>query len=240
MTRETNQQKLKTEENGTDTVEKEQDVVDIESLKDEQRGEQPQESGETPQKESLPGADAGAPSEKMSDKEQETVEGLKAQLQEQRDQYLRLMAEFDNYKRRTAREYDRMVEQANERLMCDIIEVRESLERACAADAGAAGSAEFIEGLKLIVSKLDAVLKKHGLQPFGQEGEAFDPELHDAMMRMNHDTIAADHIAQLYEKGYRLHNRVIRHAKVVVSSGRPDMQETGGEKNDAEGVLNSK
>jgi molecular chaperone GrpE len=149
----------------------------------------------------------------------ETVETLKAQLEGQRDHYLRLMAEFDNYKRRVARDYDRTVEQANERLMRDIIDVRESLERALATDVEGAEARHFHEGMKLILAKLDDVLVKHGMSLFAEEGEVFDPETHDALMRANHETVAADHIAQVYEKGYRLRNRVIRHAKVIVSGG---------------------
>jgi molecular chaperone GrpE len=128
------------------------------------------------------------------------------------------MAEFDNYKRRMAREYDRIVELANERLMLDIIGVRESLERAIAAAGSAAGDS-LSEGQKLIAAQLDEALKKHGLSTFGAEGDLFDPELHDALMRTAHESIAADNVAQVFEKGYKLRNRIIRHAKVVVSGG---------------------
>jgi molecular chaperone GrpE len=73
--------------------------------------------------------------------------------------------------------------------------------------------------MKLIFAKFDGVLAKSGLEPFGAPGELFDPQLHDALMKAPSDTIAEDHIAEVFEKGYRLKKRVIRHAKVVVSSG---------------------
>jgi molecular chaperone GrpE len=153
--------------------------------------------------------------------EEESGEQALKQLEAQREQYLRLMAEFDNYKRRMAREYDRIVEQANERLMTDIIDVRESMERALAASRESMDYGALCEGMKLIATKLDTVLGRHGLTSFTAVGDSFDPELHDALMKVCDTAVGTDHIVQVYEKGYRLHSRVIKHARVVVSSGPP-------------------
>lgn len=153
------------------------------------------------------------------DKADENGEDLKSQLDAQKDRYLRLMAEFDNYKRRTNREFGRLIETANEELILKIIEVRESFERALDIGEKSSEYEKFFEGMKLIFSKLNDVLGKSGLEVFAEIGEQFNPEIHDAMMKMPHETIPEDHIAQIYEKGYRLKSRVIKHAKVVVSSG---------------------
>jgi molecular chaperone GrpE len=151
--------------------------------------------------------------------EEETVEGLKKELEASRDKYIRLMAEFDNYKRRTSREYERMVEKANERLMLDIIEVRESFERALKSGKENAGNEGFFEGMKMIFGKLDEILQRNGLSVFTEAGEEFDPQVHDALMKTPHDSIPADHIAEVFEKGYKLRNHVIKHGRVIVSSG---------------------
>ena len=150
----------------------------------------------------------------------DTAEDLRQQLEAQGDRYLRLMAEFDNFKKRVSRDYERLVESANERLMGELIEVRENFERAIKAGECADAKALF-DGMKLIFSKFDMVLTKNGLAPFAEVGELFDPQLHDALMKTPSDTVPEDHIAEVFEKGYQLKKRVIRHAKVVVSSGAP-------------------
>ncbi len=146
------------------------------------------------------------------------IETAKAETAAQADKYLRLMAEFDNVKRRHERDAEKIRELAAEKLMGDLIDVRENFQRALAAPGEDA--AKIIEGLELIAGKFDGCLATHGLSHFGVVGEVFDPELHDAMMRQPHDEVAEDHIVQVFEKGYKLKSKVIRHAKVVVSSGK--------------------
>ena len=152
----------------------------------------------------------------------DTVDDMKQQLEAQSDRYLRLMAEFDNFKKRVSRDYERLVESANEKLVGELIEVRENFERALKPGAPQAESlGSFFDGMKLIFSKFDSVLSKSGLASFGAAGDAFDPQLHDAMMKIPSETVAEDHIVEVFEKGYHLKKRVIRHAKVIVSAGRP-------------------
>jgi molecular chaperone GrpE len=175
-------------------------------------GEEPaaDQSVKTPEKPSQP------PEEAI-----DTVDDLKQQMEAQSDRYLRLMAEFDNFKKRVSRDYERLVESANERLIGEMIEVRENFERALKSGDQCADLKTLLDGMKMIYTKFDGVLTKNGLEPFGAVGEPFDPQLHDALMKTPHDTIAEDHIADVFEKGYRLKNRVIRHAKVIVSGGAP-------------------
>ncbi len=157
--------------------------------------------------------------------ENDIVGAIRAELETARneakahaDKYLRLMAEFDNARRRHSRDMDSVRETAAEKLIGDLIDVRENLQRAIANPG--ADAEKILEGLKLISSKFDGVLASHGLTYFGEVGEAFDPEIHDAMMRQPHDEIAEDHLVQVFEKGYKVKAKVIRHAKVIVSSGK--------------------
>ena len=155
----------------------------------------------------------------------DSAEDLRQQLEAQGDRYLRLMAEFDNFKKRVSRDYERLVESANERLMGELIEVRENFERAIKSGEQCADAKALFDGMKLIFTKLDDVLTRNGLEPFAAAEEPFNPQLHDAMMKVPNEKIPEDHIVEVFEKGYTLKKRVIRHAKVIVSSGATEKQE---------------
>jgi molecular chaperone GrpE len=137
----------------------------------------------------------------------------------EKDRYLRLMAEFDNYKKRISRDYDRLVESANEKLILDLIDVRENFDRAIQSAQTNTDYQGLLDGLKLIYSKFESILEKNGLEVFAAPGDQFDPQIHDALMKSVHPEIPEDHISEVYEKGYKLKGRVIKHAKVIVSSG---------------------
>lgn len=159
------------------------------------------------------------------------VEELKVQIAEMNDRYIRLMAEFDNYKKRIGREYERQVDSANGKLMVEMIDVRENFERALRSGTAGADESTIFEGMKLIFGKFDGVLSRNGLEPFGVAGELFDPQIHDALMNTPKEGVPEDHIAEIYERGYKIKSKVIKHAKVIVSTGEPspqDNEETSG------------
>lgn len=161
---------------------------------------------------------------------EETIAELQEELKTANERYIRLMAEFDNYKKRTSREYERMVESANEKLMLELIDVRETFERALKHTENA-DLQSFVDGTKLIFNKLDGVLAMNGLTPFADIGDEFDPQLHDAMLKQPHPELDEDHIVDIFEKGYKLKERVIKHARVIVSAGAPEKEtETTTEK----------
>ena len=157
--------------------------------------------------------------ESEEEEELDLIVAAEVKVKESNDKYLRLMAEFDNFKKRTAVEYGRMIESANRDLMVDIIEVRETLQKALTPDAEHDDFESFKEGVRLIYNKLEEHLTKHGLESFGEVNDKFDPALHDAMMKQPHDEIEEDHIVQIFERGYKLKENIIKHAKVVVSDG---------------------
>ena len=143
-------------------------------------------------------------------------EQLQGELALQKDKYVRLMAEFDNFKKRTAGEYAKMIEMANKNLVEDLIEIRETFQKALSAESD---TSAFKDGVALIYTKFDEILAKHGLENFGEVGDDFDPSLHDAMMKQASGEIEEGKISQIFQKGYKLKNNIIRHAKVVISSG---------------------
>jgi molecular chaperone GrpE len=168
-------------------------------------------------------------SDDAREKDLEKIEDLESKVAASNDKYLRLMAEFDNFKRRTAKEYQQLIEQANEKLMKDIIEIRETFERAFKSHTEGADLKPFLDGMKLVFSKLDGVLQKHGLEVYSEAGQEFDPQLHDAMMNSAHEQIPEHHIAEVLEKGYKLRGKVIKHSRVIVSSGKPAQKSTSAE-----------
>lgn len=165
--------------------------------------------------------------------QESSVDSLGQELEATRDKYIRLMAEFDNYKRRTSREYERLVETANEKVMVDLIEVRENFQRALKSAQDGADLNGFYDGTKLIYAKLDEVLERNGLQTFTEVGDVFNPEVHDALMKAPHAEVEEDHVAEIFEKGYTLKGRVVKHARVIVSSGQP-VQQPQPEPNDTQ------
>ncbi|MDR2693140.1 MAG: nucleotide exchange factor GrpE [Chitinispirillales bacterium] len=147
------------------------------------------------------------------------VAALRREVEAGKDRYLRLMAEFDNYKRRSSREYERVVSAANEKLILEMVDVRENFERALKSGDTGGEFASFYEGMKLIFAKYDEVLTRNGLTPFAVTGEPFDPMIHDALMKVQNAQIPVDCVAEVFERGYKLKDKVIKHARVVVSSG---------------------
>lgn len=175
-------------------------------------------------------AEAAQAAAAADEPEIDSADDLKQQLDAQSDRYLRLMAEFDNFKKRVSRDYERLVESANEKLIGELLEVRENFERALKTGDQTEELKSFYEGMKLIFSKFDAVLTKSGLEAYGVAGEAFDPQLHNALMKVPNETVPEDHIVEIFEKGYNLKKRVIRHAKVIVSAGAPKPENGSVEK----------
>jgi len=160
--------------------------------------------------------------------EQETAR-LKADLEAERDKRLRLLAEYDNYRRRTQSEYAAVTRQAGERIILRLLPVLDDFERLLAhqtASADAAAS-ETAKGAELIQKKLVAALAAEGLAAVESTGTEFNAELHEAVARMPAPGMPEGTIIAEAEKGYRLTGKIIRHAKVVVAAAA-DEEETAG------------
>ncbi|MCL2183797.1 MAG: nucleotide exchange factor GrpE [Chitinispirillia bacterium] len=196
-----------------------------------QKTREPDQDGNPGQSPDQPagGDDVDAILDEISEASELTA-ALSREVEEAKDRYLRLMAEFDNYKRRAAKEYERLIESANEKLMIEIIDVRENFERALkTGSAGGSDFAAFFDGMKMIFSKFEDVLGRNGLTAFAAPGEVFDPMVHDALMNSPHPEVPADHIAEVFERGYKLKDKVVKHARVIVSSGAPAVDGGAGQ-----------
>ena len=159
------------------------------------------------------------------------IEAAKQQAAEANDRFLRLQADWDNYRRRTAQERLDERQRATEKLVVDLLPVIDDLERAIehADNLTDPAARQFVEGISAVCNKLVSVLSKEGVEVVNPVGEAFDPLSHQAVSQIE-DTEAYDEtVAQVYQKGYRMGGKDIRTAMVVVTHGgpkRPVEQET--------------
>lgn len=145
-------------------------------------------------------------------------EKLRNELAASKDQYLRLVAEFDNYRKRTAKEKQELILTANKDLMQSLISIIDDSERAGKTIETATDLQAVKEGFSLIVGKLHAILNSKGLKAMElQTGADFDPELHEAITEIPAPTEDLQgKVVDVIEKGYYLNEKLIRHAKVVV------------------------
>lgn len=142
------------------------------------------------------------------------VERLEREIADLRNRSVRTLADFDNYRKRAERERQEIRRYALLEPMRDLVEVVDNLERAVAA----AGSADDLkQGVDMILRQLGELLRRYGVAPVEAEGQAFDPALHEAVSRQESDEVAEPTVAQELQKGYLLHDRLLRPARVVVA-----------------------
>ena len=198
--------------------------VEIQDSDEQERSASPTTEDQTPQ----------TPPENST--EAETVdEDLTARLQtaeqkaqENYDRLLRVSAEFDNYKKRTAREMQEVVKYANERMAKELLIVVDNLERAIeAACVGCADDDPLVKGIHLTLSEVLKILERHKIQPVKALGEPFDPNFHQAMMQEEVEDQPPNTVVREMQKGYVMHDRLLRPSMVVVSKAKADKADAG-------------
>lgn len=146
----------------------------------------------------------------------DALEAKTREVEAQQDRYLRTVAEFDNVRKRSAREREEYTRYANESLLRDILPVMDNLDRALQAARPEPASA-LTTGVELIQRELLRVLEKFGLTPFTSVGQPFDPERHEAIARVQSADLPDMTVAGETARGYLLHGRVLRPAMVTVA-----------------------
>ena len=151
------------------------------------------------------------------------IEAAKQQAAEANDRFLRLQADWDNYRRRTAQERLDERQRATEKLVVDLLPVIDDLERAIehADNLTDPAAKQFVEGVSAVCNKLVSVLNKEGVEVVNPVGEAFDPLSHQAVSQIEDAQAYDETVAQVYQKGYRMGGKDIRTAMVVVTHGGP-------------------
>ena len=151
------------------------------------------------------------------------IEAAKQQAAEANDRFLRLQADWDNYRRRTAQERLDERQRATEKLVVDLLPVIDDLERAIehADNLTDPAAQQFVEGVSAVCNKLVGVLNKEGVEVVNPVGEAFDPLSHQAVSQIEDTQVYDETVSQVYQKGYRMGGKDIRTAMVVVTHGGP-------------------
>lgn len=169
---------------------------------------------------SLPTGEPGTESE---------AEQLRRRVTELEDRLLRTAADFDNYRKRQARQYDEMVRAASDRVLADLLDVVDNFRRALSHAENAGDGEGYRRGIEMIYEQMIGVLTRNDVETIDSLGKPFDPNLHDALMRSPSDEYPEGTVAIEVSPGYRRGDRILRHARVGVSTGKPTDDEKSNE-----------
>ena len=166
-------------------------------------------------------AEAAPESDKSEEKKEQTPEERIAALEKEnadlKDQLLRRAADFDNYRKRMMKEKQDTYDYANAGLLADLLDSLDNFDRTIDAAKDAKDAKSIADGISMINKALVKMLEdKYGLTGYGKEGDEFNPDEHEAIGRMEDEKAKKETLAQVYLKGYKLKDKVIRHAKVMV------------------------
>lgn len=192
----------------------------VEARQDQRRAAEAAAGGGSPRS----GEAAGAEAE---------IAALQQELADAKDRYLRLAADFENFRKRVLKDREEAHHFGHQNLVKDLLPSVDNLERAVDhARRGGEGSASgLLEGVELVLRELHAVLAKHGVTPIEALGQPFDPALHEAMAQVPDGSKPPNTVVEVFQRGHQLRGRLLRPARVVVSRP-PDGAGTGGRQSD--------
>lgn len=168
---------------------------------------------EVAQNDAEPSADTDDEAEE--EHEENPVAVLEAELKEKSDRILRLQADFENFRRRTAKEKEELTAVITQNMLTDLLPLLDNFERAMMVEQ--TDIEAFQKGMEMIFTQLREVMEKHGLEKIEAEGQVFDPNLHQAVMRVEDPDVEDGMITQVLQQGYRAKGRVIRPSMVQVA-----------------------
>lgn len=157
--------------------------------------------------------------------EQDTEKQAQEELQIYQDKYIRLAAEFENYKRRAQRDQSDAIRYANESLLKNLLSTVDNLERAIQSGKDAGANGPLMEGVELTHKQFIETVGKLGVRQVSSIGNPFDPTMHQAVARVESDTAEPNTVVEEFQKGYFLHDRILRPAMVTVAKEKSDQTE---------------
>ncbi len=191
--------------------------VEMEPEKEEEKSVDANGIDESPDEEKIEEKEKKRPDDPMKEME-ERLEKAEGEARENYDRFLRNSAEFDNYKKRSSRETDEFRKYANESILRELLPVVDNLELAIkASEENNQDAAGVVEGVNLTLAEILKVMKKFGVQQVEADGEPFDPAFHQAFLQEDSRDLPENTVLKVFQKGYLLHERLIRPAMVVVS-----------------------
>ncbi|WP_022665294.1 nucleotide exchange factor GrpE [Desulfospira joergensenii] len=193
-------------------------------LKSKTKPKDKKEEKDSAKKEAAP-KDSEKEQVKNGQEEENGIESLKEQLSAEKDRALRLSAEFENYKKRKQREIDDFKKFANETVFRQFLSVVDNLERAITSAEENPDQESLLEGVKLTLKEIMKLFETYNVKPVEAENQPFDPNFHQAVTQEETDKVPDNTVINVLQKGYLLHDRLIRPAMVVVSK-RVEEKET--------------
>ena len=161
-----------------------------------------------------PEAEAPPEIEEMSKLEEE-LKKLRQELDEHKQQYLRVLAEYDNFRKRSQKERESLYTDVRAETVEKFLPVYDNLERALAVETA---DEAYKKGVEMTMTGLLDVLQKLGVEVFGQSGDVFDPNVHNAVMHIEDEAFADNTVAEVFQKGFRINDKMIRFAMVKVAN----------------------
>lgn len=178
-----------------------------EVLEEETVDTEPAEAAEEPVEE---------PAEEPAEEPSDDLANLQKALEEEQNRYLRLMAEYDNFRKRSSREKDGIYTDAKADTFTSLLPVLDNFDRAFENED--ASPEDFRKGIEMTRDQILAVFEKAGVEAYGEAGDPFDPNIHNAVSHIEDPEQGENVLAQVFQKGYKLGDKVLRHAMVVVAN----------------------
>jgi len=163
----------------------------------------------------VPETEEKAKPEKKKNKKDLEIEALKTELADKSDLLLRTAAEFDNYKKRTEREKLTVAEFAKAGLIKQLLPILDNIDRASSVEKD---TPDYIKGIEMIVKQFEGIAGNLGITEVAKAGDVFNPEMHEAVMHIDDETLGDNVIAEVLQKGYKIGDTVIRAAMVKVAN----------------------
>lgn len=154
--------------------------------------------------------------EQPKDENAEKIAALESEVAEQKEKFLRLAAEYDNYRKRTANEKLSIYDDATAKAVAELLPVADSVAIALSSLQDA--DPEILKGVELISNQLAKSFDKLKIESFGKQGDEFDPNLHNAISKIDDDSLGENTLAQVFQTGYKIGDKIIRHAMVQVAN----------------------
>jgi molecular chaperone GrpE len=162
------------------------------------------------------------------------LDAARAELAATRDRMLRIAADLENFRRRALKDRQEALQYGHQNLVKDLLPTVDNLERAIDhARGGGEGQQEaLLQGVELVLRELLSVLQRHGVKPIEAEGQPFDPSVHEAMAQAVDESVPPNTVLQVFQRGYQLKERLLRPARVVVSTSSATSKPNDGEESE--------
>ncbi len=173
------------------------------------------QAGEAPETVEKETAAEETAEENTADERDAVIEELNKKLLEANDKYLRTVAEYDNFRKRSQKEKEAIFSDSKTDIIGKFLPVIDNFERAASAETDLES---YKKGIEMTVNQLLDVFKSLGVEAYGEKGEEFDPNIHNGVMHVDDETLGENVISDVYMKGYKIGDKVIRHATVIVAN----------------------